>query len=137
MKNETTNNLDSQRSTTRARLEGNKVTGRLIELNDEVFIPNSDAAKLNKPFVSPYKVIEILPHNNLLLDNCFRLHMNQVRVRRANASLWGSVENPAGLNRISADLVIIGDGTMATDASVAQQSTKTANRKEGRRPGKN
>ena len=73
-------------------MKGNKITGRPIIVNDLVFIPNKGNSKLDKLFVGPFKVIEVLPYNNVLLDNGYQFHMNQIRISGVDTIFCGSVE---------------------------------------------
>eukprot|EP00834_Sanchytrium_tribonematis_P004556 NODE_231_length_12072_cov_0.605780.p1 type:complete len:264 gc:universal NODE_231_length_12072_cov_0.605780:268-1059(+) len=80
------------REVTRKRLESKK-PAIPIQLNDMVLVPNpNDKTKIDKEFVEPYRVVEILPYGNILTDNGGRFNQNQVK-RIQDKITSGDVEN--------------------------------------------
>ena len=78
-------------------------TSEKIKGGTRVFVPNTKREnKLDDPFVGPYRVVEVLPYGNLLLDNGSRVNQNQCRI------FSGKTESTGGVSEDSDSLAELG-----------------------------
>ena len=90
-----------------------------------MLIPNSDKKnKLDKPFIGPHEVKELLPYGNLLLDIGYRVNQNQCRVFKGEMKSRGDVNGMDLDDSLSPEmghLNLVGCDVLCTDSHMSSE----------------